>query len=312
MGTWPQGVLDRQQALIPTTMAGTIYSRIAYFTVAKLAEQAERYDDVAESIKDIAIHIDARLTIDERSLLSVAYKMKSNSLRTALRLTTKLSNAPSNTPRQVKLGEAECRRIERELAIVCEDVVALLKTRLMPGAADHGEERVFLLKMLGDYYRYLAECSKENRDEYIQGALSSYTSAYKEGLRSMEPLHPTRLGVALNFAVFYHDCKESPIRACYLAKQALDDAVVALLVWKGTESLHDAFVILQLLKDDLVLCIGRGRSPPCDQFLNRRSRRFRSVLAIVGNHAMRIFPHLLERTWQLRAWGRRGSHPRRP
>lgn len=103
--------------------------------------------DVAESIKDIAIHIDARLTIDERSLLSVAYKMKSNSLRTALRLTTKLSNAPSNTPRQVKLGEAECKRIERELAIVCEDVVALLKTRLMPGAADHGEERVFLLKM---------------------------------------------------------------------------------------------------------------------------------------------------------------------
>ncbi len=35
----------------------------------------------------------------------------------------------------------------------------------------------------------------------------------------MQPTHPIRLGLALNFSVFYYEILNSPDRACHLAKQ---------------------------------------------------------------------------------------------
>ena len=35
----------------------------------------------------------------------------------------------------------------------------------------------------------------------------------------MQPTHPIRLGLALNFSVFYYEILSSPDRACHLAKQ---------------------------------------------------------------------------------------------
>ena len=40
---------------------------------AKLAEQAERYDEMLDSMKSVA-GFDTELTVEERNLLSVAYK----------------------------------------------------------------------------------------------------------------------------------------------------------------------------------------------------------------------------------------------
>lgn len=37
----------------------------------------------------------------------------------------------------------------------------------------------------------------------------------------MQPTHPIRLGLALNFSVFYYEIINSPARACHLAKQVL-------------------------------------------------------------------------------------------
>jgi len=41
--------------------------------MAKLAEQAERYDEMVEAMKKVAC-LDVELTVEERNLLSVAYK----------------------------------------------------------------------------------------------------------------------------------------------------------------------------------------------------------------------------------------------
>lgn len=68
----------------------------------------------------------------------------------------------------------------------------------------------------------------------------------------MTSTHPIRLGLALNFSVFYYEILNSPDRACHLAKQAFDDAV-AELDKLSEDSYRDSTLIMQLLRDNLTL-----------------------------------------------------------
>jgi len=62
----------------------------------------------------------------------------------------------------------------------------------------------------------------------------------------------TRLGLALNFSVFYYEILNSPDRACRLAKAAFDDAI-AELDTLSEDSYKDSTLIMQLLRDNLTL-----------------------------------------------------------
>jgi len=47
-------------------------------------------------------------------------------------------------------------------------------------------------------------------------------------MAELTPTHPIRLGLALNFSVFYYEILNSPDRACNLAKQVSFSAYVDL------------------------------------------------------------------------------------
>ncbi|KAH9951733.1 14-3-3-like protein [Amylocystis lapponica] len=237
----------------------TASSRLDCFFLARLADQAERYRDVVTQIKNIIALTDAQLTQDERNLLSVAYKNITATLRASWRTIDNLQKkeARSSPWEQLLLMRREKEYIEHDMDEVCRDVVELLEHSLIQAAAP-GEETVFYCKMKGDYYRYLAEISRnELHEKYATISLDAYKLAYKHALGTLDPANPTRLGLALNFAVYYHDIVESPERACYLAKHAFDEAIaVASDPSFSGQSLEDALMILQLLKDDLLLWSG--------------------------------------------------------
>ena len=107
--------------------------------------------------------------------------------------------------------------------------------------------------MKGDYHRYLAEFeSADQRKESSAHALSAYDSASSIANVDLPPTHPIRLGLALNFSVFYYEILNSPDKACHLAKQAFDDAI-AELDTLSEESYKDSTLIMQLLRDNLTL-----------------------------------------------------------
>jgi len=107
--------------------------------------------------------------------------------------------------------------------------------------------------MKGDYHRYLAEFQVADvRKESAAKALEAYSSASTIANQDLPPTHPIRLGLALNFSVFYYEILNSPDRACHLAKQAFDDAI-AELDTLSEESYKDSTLIMQLLRDNLTL-----------------------------------------------------------
>ena len=53
----------------------------------------------------------------------------------------------------------------------------------------------------------------------VDDSQKAYQDAFEISKSKMQPTHPIRLGLALNFSVFYYEILNSPDKACQLAKQ---------------------------------------------------------------------------------------------
>jgi len=221
--------------------------------LARLCEQAERYDEMVTYMKEVA-KIGGELTVDERNLLSVAYKNVVGTRRASWRIISSIEQKEESKGSEKHVGTIReyRQKIEAELERVCQDVLDVLDESLIP-KAESGESKVFYHKMKGDYHRYLAEfASGDKRKVAATAAHEAYKTATDVAQTELTPTYPIRLGLALNFSVFYYEILNSPDRACHLAKQAFDDAI-AELDSLSEESYRDSTLIMQLLRDNLTL-----------------------------------------------------------
>ncbi|RWW34372.1 hypothetical protein GW17_00000863 [Ensete ventricosum] len=150
--------------------------------MAKLAEQAERYEEMVEFMEKVAKTVNVEeLTVEERNLLSVAYKNVIGARRASWRIISSIEQKEESRGNEdhVSLIKKYRGKVEAELSKICDGILQLLDSHLVPSTTI-AESKVFYLKMKGDYHR---------------------------------------LGLALNFSVFYYEIVNSPDRACSLAKQ---------------------------------------------------------------------------------------------
>jgi 14-3-3 protein epsilon len=221
--------------------------------LAKLPPARETQDEMVDQMGKVA-KMDVELTVEERNLLSVAYKNVIGARRASWRIISSIEQKEENkgNAKQVEMIKGYRTSVETELNQTCDDILSLLTENLIPSSTS-GESKVFYYKMKGDYHRYLAEFQAgETRKASTEDALTAYKAASEIAVTELPPTHPIRLGLALNFSVFYYEILNSPDRACQLAKQAFDDAI-AELDTLSEESYKDSTLIMQLLRDNLTL-----------------------------------------------------------
>ncbi|KAA8576662.1 hypothetical protein EYC84_006750 [Monilinia fructicola] len=209
--------------------------------LAKLAEQAERYEEMVEN-----------MNLQERHWCSSC---------ASWRIVTSIEQKEESkgNSSQVTLIKEYRQKIEAELAKICEDILEVLDKHLIPSAKS-GESKVFYHKMVITTV-YLAEFAiGDKRKESADKSLEAYKNATEVAQTDLAPTHPIRLGLALNFSVFYYEILNSPDQACHLAKQAFDDAI-AELDTLSEESYKDSTLIMQLLRDNLTLWTSSEAEP---------------------------------------------------
>jgi len=112
------------------------------------------------------------------------------------------------------------KKIEKELYEKCITIVKIVEDKCIKLAAED-ESKAFFQKMIGDYYRYVAESATEDKLESVKaGALKGYEDADKLS-KGLNPCNPIRLGLALNFSVFYYEVMNNHKKACELGEEAL-------------------------------------------------------------------------------------------
>ena len=218
--------------------------------MARVAEQAERFDDMVDFLKPFLKNKGGDFSVEERNLLSVGFKNLIGGKRTAIRTITAIEQNTKYSKYASALQHYK-KKIEGELQKDCQNIINMIKNDAMKALADP-EGKAFFLKMVGDYYRYMAESAQADLlTQAREGALEHYKQADTAG-KDLPACNPIKLGLALNFSVFYYEVMQDNKQACQLAETALQDAMNKIDD-VDEETFRDAKSIIELLKENLTL-----------------------------------------------------------
>jgi len=185
---------------------------------------------------------------DERNLLSVAFKNLISSKRAACRTIAAIEQNPKYSKFSTALATYK-QTIESQLTQDCERIIEMINEKVLSKDCE-GEAKAFFVKMVGDYYRYIAENAREDKlEEVKEKALKAYTEANEIAL---PPCNPIKLGLALNFSVFHYEVMKNHSAACDLADKALQEALDKIDELEE-DDFRDAKSIIELLKENLTL-----------------------------------------------------------
>ena len=125
--------------------------------LTKVAEEAERYDEMVQHISAVS-RLPVELSMEERNLLSAAYKNAVGIRRTAWRIGTHAEAREKATGKKKQAEYANEYRaiIAKEVRNLCDAILRLLSDHLIIMASS-SESTIFYVKMKADYFRCMSE-----------------------------------------------------------------------------------------------------------------------------------------------------------
>lgn len=223
--------------------------------MARIAETCERYEDMSKYTKHI-VEMGTELNSEERHLLSVSYKSSVAKHRDAFRVVKKKMMSQ-------QFGESSRVKeyyfsIAQQFSTKCQDLLSLLANYLVAGASDD-ESKVFYLKMKGDYYRYLAELAAgmaqtgggllPGLEGSGQSAQEAYSEAWGCASTTLDPTNAVRLGLALNYSVFFYEVQGLQEEATRVARETLE-------LCKDQALSNESNNVVELIRDNITLWTG--------------------------------------------------------
>ena len=114
--------------------------------------------EMVECMKNVA-SADQELSVEERNLLSVAYKNVIGARRASWRIVTSIEQKEESKGNESQVGliKEYRQKIEAELAKICEDILEVLDEHLIK-SAQSGESKVFYHKMYAHFA--LSKCTQ--------------------------------------------------------------------------------------------------------------------------------------------------------
>lgn len=139
---------EKTLSTLPSSPSRLSDTRVRFYHSTTLDFNAlTRRVEMVENMKSVASS-DQELTVEERNLLSVAYKNVIGARRASWRIVSSIEQKEESkgNEAQVAMIKAYREKIEAELAKICEDILEVLDKHLIPSAAS-GESKVFYHKM---------------------------------------------------------------------------------------------------------------------------------------------------------------------
>ncbi len=227
------------------------YTRDEYVYLAKLYEKADKYNEMFKFVNKF-VELDPKLTKDERNILSSGYKNIVSDKRSSWRILNSLEKREEkkNSSQIVNIKEVK-ENIEKELTQICDEIEKIIDKCLLQNAPDI-ENKIFYLKLKGDYYRYKCEfVLGKDFEDVCNKADKVYKEAYDIANKELPISNSTRLGLALNYSVFYYEIKKLKDEAINIAKNAFDESMKILDDLEISKA-KDTLLIIQLLKENLI------------------------------------------------------------
>ena len=217
-----------------------------------ISQASNRFDDMMKSMVDLSKEKTVDLNSDERNLIYIAFKhiiiFRRNSLKTISNIEKKNENPDLNE----YLIEYRKKLVEELIDVIC-NIIQIINKQLLPKAKDT-EAKVFYKKLMGDFYRYIAEnLDNSERMKYVELSFKCYDEASKLSSK-LEPFNPIRLGLSLNFSVFYYEIQKDKLTANKIANEALTLVKKHLDEIDFEEEIYqDSLDIIKLIEENLIL-----------------------------------------------------------
>jgi 14-3-3 protein epsilon len=182
--------------------------------------------EMGEFMKRIIIEVKEELTVEEKNLISLAFKNVIGQRRVSYRILSSIEYKEENKGTDTTRIQEYIRVIEKELHDIADEFLSLCDNYLIPHSHSY-ESQVFWQKARADFLRYIAEVLPKNEEQRsVIADLCQQTYEKAEQIaQNLPTTNPLRLGLALNFSTFMYEIANDSATSLQIQKAAFDAAV---------------------------------------------------------------------------------------